>query len=90
MIFLQNLKQLLESSVNGRNLLSNYNTNKFLTSKERQYIVKIIADIWVNLERQITKSDYNSAADQIVLLFPTEDKVNSDKIFKTFLLLFLF
>lgn len=59
----------------GKNIFNNYALNNYLTSHERQYIVKIIAEFWVNQERRIIDSDYKGAVQQIKYLFPTEDEV---------------
>ncbi|XP_055387992.1 uncharacterized protein LOC129616394 [Condylostylus longicornis] len=69
-----NLEETLESNLNGRNILKNYNKNKYLTNQDRQYIITTIAEFWVNLERRIIDTDYKIAIEQILLLFPTENQ----------------
>lgn len=69
------LAKVLEATLDGKSILANYKEQNSLTTFNRNKLCSIIAEHWVDTKAQVVSDDYKHAANEIIKLFPTEDKV---------------
>lgn len=74
-IILQNLEQLLTTTLVGRAILKEYEKTKCLSNASRGSLGNSIVDFWISEETNVHTSTFVQIVDEIKRIFPTEEKV---------------
>lgn len=70
------MKEILLSTISGQGILKDFELNKTLSKNNRNALVGCICEFWLRHNQQINSKDFINATDEIVKLFPCENKVS--------------